>query len=168
MEDVILTTTYEISNYGRVRRNNKKTGDLEALNPTNIKGYSAFIFRSIKNKPCTKYVHKMVGETFVEKDREDQNFVIHKDFEKPNNHIDNLKWVDKWELAAHHRSNPNGRKRKITNAKLDETKVKLIKKILLRDNRTRLKMIAKQFGISHTQLNRIRSGENWGHVTIDD
>ena len=58
--------------------------------------------------------------------------------------------------------------RKITNAKLDETKVKLIKKILQRDNKTRLKMIAKRFGISHTQLNRIRSGENWGHVTIDD
>jgi hypothetical protein len=29
------------------------------------------------------------------------------------------------------------------------------------------KMIAKQFGITHTQLNRIRSGENWGYVTID-
>jgi DNA-binding Xre family transcriptional regulator len=33
---------------------------------------------------------------------------------------------------------------------------------MLRSDKNRLKMIAKQFGITHTQLNRIRSGENWG------
>ncbi len=27
--------------------------------------------------------------------------------------------------------------------------------------------IAKEFGITHTQLNRIRSGENWGHVKVE-
>jgi hypothetical protein len=31
-----------------------------------------------------------------------------------------------------------------------------------------LKMLAKQFGISEMQLYRIKSGENWGHVKIDD
>lgn len=169
MDDVILPTKYEISNHGRVRRVKKGTKDvIESVNPTNIKGYAAFILRKKNGKPCTKYVHKMVGETFIKKERDDQSFVIHKDYDKAHNHIDNLKWVDKWELASHHRHNPKARVRKITNAKLDETKVKLIKKILQRDNKTRLKMIAKRFGISHTQLNRIRSGENWGHVTIDD
>ena len=29
-------------------------------------------------------------------------------------------------------------------------------------------MIAKQFGISEMQLYRIKSGENWGNVKIDD
>jgi DNA-binding Xre family transcriptional regulator len=43
----------------------------------------------------------------------------------------------------------------------------MIKKMLQHDN-TRLKMIAKQFGITHTQLNRIRSGENWSYVKIDE
>jgi hypothetical protein len=33
--------------------------------------------------------------------------------------------------------------------------------------KTRMKMIAKQFGISEMQLYRIKTGENWGHVTID-
>jgi DNA-binding Xre family transcriptional regulator len=33
----------------------------------------------------------------------------------------------------------------------------MIKK-MLRSDKNRLKMIAKQFGITHTQLNRIRSG----------
>ncbi|MCK4664364.1 MAG: hypothetical protein KAT68_15955 [Bacteroidales bacterium] len=156
---------HDISNYGRVKRylKDKKT---TILKPVNIKGYDALILMSVKKKPFTTYIHKMVGEAFVEKERDDQRFVIHVDYNKQNNHTKNLKWADKWELAAHHRKNPNGRKRKITNSKLDETKVKLIKKLLLRDN-TRLKMIAKKFGISHTQLNRIRSGENWGYVKID-
>ncbi len=30
----------------------------------------------------------------------------------------------------------------------------------------RLKMIAKQFGVSEMQIRRIASGENWGHVKI--
>jgi DNA-binding Xre family transcriptional regulator len=42
----------------------------------------------------------------------------------------------------------------------------MIKKMLQNES-TRLKMIAKQFGITHTQLNRIRSGENWGYVTVE-
>ncbi|MFT7352689.1 MAG: hypothetical protein ACI9XR_002476 [Flavobacterium sp.] len=29
-----------------------------------------------------------------------------------------------------------------------------------------MKMIAKQFGVSEMQIARIRSGENWGHITI--
>ncbi|MHA7843264.1 MAG: hypothetical protein ACX93I_08095 [Winogradskyella sp.] len=50
-------------------------------------------------------------------------------------------------------------------AKLSENNVRLIKKMLKNPNRkTRLKMIAKQFGISTTQLKRIETGENWGHV----
>jgi len=48
------------------------------------------------------------------------------------------------------------------------TKVMLIKKILAKpDRKTRLKMIAKQFGVSEMQISRIKSGENWGHIKID-
>jgi len=74
-------------------------------------------------------------------------------------------------MIEHNRNNPNLKNRpqprQTSNYKLTETKVKIIKK-LLRNDKNRLKMIAKQFGITHTQLNRIRSGENWKHVTIDD
>jgi len=56
--------------------------------------------------------------------------------------------------------------RKRYNTKLTETKVKLIKRKIFDPNRrTRMKMIAKQFGISEMQLYRIKSGENWGSVT---
>jgi hypothetical protein len=31
-----------------------------------------------------------------------------------------------------------------------------------------VRLIAKQFGISETQLYRIKSGENWSHIKIDE
>ena len=41
-----------------------------------------------------------------------------------------------------------------------------LKKKLKRSNNPLYK-IAKEFGITHTQLNRIRKGENWGHIEVD-
>ncbi|MFT4033894.1 MAG: hypothetical protein QM669_15880, partial [Siphonobacter sp.] len=59
------------------------------------------------------------------------------------------------------------RPKRTKNYKLTESKVLMIKK-MLKSDKNRLKMIAKQFGITHTQLNRIRSGENWGHVKVEE
>ena len=51
--------------------------------------------------------------------------------------------------------------------KLTSTDVIRIKKTLARiDQPTRIKMIAKQFGVSEMQIRRIKSGENWGHIKI--
>jgi len=73
-------------------------------------------------------------------------------------------------LKEHHKNNPNykniQRKGRITNAKLTESEVIRLKKKLKR-GKNKLYKLAKEFGITHTQLNRIRSGENWGHVKID-
>jgi len=57
--------------------------------------------------------------------------------------------------------------KRTSNYKLTESKVRIIKKMVVA-KKTRLKTIAKQFGITHTQLNRIRSGENWKNVTIEN
>ena len=59
-----------------------------------------------------------------------------------------------------HNLNSDGRK-------LTVTKVMLIKKLLAKpDQKTRLKMIAKQFGVSEMQIRRIKSGENWSQIKI--
>jgi hypothetical protein len=43
--------------------------------------------------------------------------------------------------------------------------VRRLKKILNDPNRrTRLKIIAKRFGVTTMQLRRIKTGENWSHV----
>jgi hypothetical protein len=64
-------------------------------------------------------------------------------------------------LHEHNKKSKNG-------YKLTEAKVKILKRKLLDPNRkTRVKMLARQFGVSEMQLYRIKIGENWGHVKVD-
>lgn len=170
VEGVEHPPRYEVSNFGRLRsfQNNEKG---EIIKGSVIQGYKSLNIRLPKGKSFNRYIHKLVAETFVEKPSLDHKFVIHLDFDKQSNHYENLKWVTKDEMVAHNKLNPavinKPIPRRTKNYKLTETKVRMIKKMLQHDN-TRLKMIAKQFGITHTQLNRIRSGENWGYVKIDE
>lgn len=162
---------YEISNYGRLKsfQNNPKDGSV--IKGSVIQGYRSLNIRVTGGKTINRYVHKLVAQYFVDKPSDDHTFVIHADFEKQNNYYENLRWVTKGDMIAHNKENPAFINRVIPkrtkNYKLTESKVRIIKKLLKNDN-NRLKMIAKQFGITHTQLNRIRSGENWKHVTIED
>ena len=170
VEGVEKPPRYEVSNFGRLRsfQNNEKG---EIIKGSVIQGYKSLNIRLPKGKSFNRYVHKLIAETFVEKPSIDHKFVIHLDFDKQSNHYENLKWATKDEMVAHNKLNPAVINKPIPkrtkNYKLTETKVRMIKKMLQHDN-TRLKMIAKQFGITHTQLNRIRSGENWGYVKIDE
>lgn len=169
---------YDVSNYGRLRSFQSTTRLKKAEDSSSsssiikgsvIQGYRSLNIRS-DGKTLNRYVHKLVAEYFLENAQPDQTFVIHLDHDKLNNFYQNLQWVTKEEMIEHNRNNPNLKNRPVvrqtSNYKLTESKVKIIKK-LLKNDKNRLKMIAKQFGITHTQLNRIRSGENWKHVTID-
>jgi len=160
---------YMVSNYGRVKK--KKIYDENwRLSPTSlVSEYTSFgIKKKGKLKSSSSYVHRLVALLFLEK-KEDDKYVIHLDFDKENNVVSNLKWVNKTDMFLHHKKNPKkiARIGQITYSKLSEGRVRLIKKKLFDPNRrTRMKMIAKQFGISEMQLYRIKSGENWGHVKI--
>jgi hypothetical protein len=170
VEGVENPPKYEVSNFGRLKslQNAEKGGIIKG---SVIQGYRSLNVRLPKGKSFNRYVHKLVAETFVPKPSAEHRFVIHLDFDKQSNHFENLKWVTKDEMVSHNKENPAVINKTIPvrtkNYKLTETKVRMIKKMLQKDN-TRLKMIAKQFGITHTQLNRIRSGENWGKVSIED
>ncbi len=170
---------YHVSNYGRLRsfqsaaiadqfRAVGSQGTL--IKGSVIQGYRSLNIRS-GGKTINRYVHKLVAEYFVSREKSEQTFVIHVDHDKQNNVSANLQWATKEEMIQHNRDNPNLKNRPVNqrtrNYKLTESKVLIIKK-LLRNDKNRLKMIAKQFGITHTQLNRIRSGENWKHVTLDE
>jgi hypothetical protein len=161
---------YTVSNYGRLKSFQTDPENGSLLKGSVIQGYKALNIRFKDKKTWSRYVHKLVAESFVQKKDPSQTYVIHLDYNKQNNYAGNLQWASKEEVEAHQKKNPVERKKpdpKTTKSyKLTETKVKMIKRLLLRD-KNRLKMIAKQFGITHTQLNRIRSGENWGHVTAD-
>jgi hypothetical protein len=170
VEDVPNPPKYAVSNFGRIK-SFQKPGPGEIIKGSVIQGYRSLNIRLPKGKSFNRYIHKVIAEAFLEKPSDKHIFVIHRDFDKQNNHFENLKYVTRIEMTEHHRSNPNVLNKKIPTTskqyKLTETKVRLIKK-MVKEDKTRLKMIAKQFGITHTQLNRIRSGENWGNVTIDE
>jgi len=166
IEGISDSEKYEISNYGRIKsfKVEKKHGTI--INGSTLKGYKILNIKLQNEKRTTKYIHKLVAELFIPKDNEMQEYVIHLDFDKSNNHIDNLRWVTKDTMFAHQKINPNYKRGTINYSKLTETDVMRLKKKLKR-GKNKLYKLAKEFGITHTQLNRIRRGENWGHVKID-
>ena len=168
VEGVEHPPRYEISNFGRLKSlQSSEKGEI--IKGSVIQGYRSLNVRLPKGKSFNRYVHKLVAETFVSKPSLEHKFVIHLDFDKMSNHYENLKWATKDEMVNHNRENPAVINKPIPkrtkNYKLTETKVRMIKKMLQKDN-TRLKMIAKQFGISATHLKRIETGENWGHIKV--
>ena len=163
---------YQLSNYGRIRIYKSETESWKILKSANVKGYRYFTFKSNidwKHK-ISKPLHRLVAELYCEKPSDDHKFVIHLNHIKDNNHYKNLKWVTQIELTKHNIDNPtvikSRRKGVITNSKLTETQVIRLK-LKLKRSKNPLYKIAREFGITHTQLNRIRSGENWGHVKVD-
>jgi hypothetical protein len=101
---------------------------------------------------------------------------LHLDYQRQNDNFRNLKWTTYQEVLEHRQKSPyiikariNQREHNIKSdgRKLTVTKVIHLKKLLLDPKRkTRLKMLAKQFGISEMQVSRIKNGENWGHIKI--
>jgi hypothetical protein len=160
---------YEISNYGRIKSfQNTQEGVL--IQGSLIQGYQSLNVR-FQNKSVNHYLHKLVAKHFCPQNNPKDTFVIHLDFNKQDNRADNLQWADRSKVTEHNKNNPSVINRLIPirtkNYKLTEGKVMLIKQ-MLKSDKSRLKMIAKQFGITHTQLNRIRSGENWKQVKLAD
>ncbi len=156
---------FKISNYGRII--NCKHEEEFLVKPSFINGYQNLPLKQKRNgKSTSRYVHKLVAQHFLEQN--DGIYVIHLNYDKKDNRVDNLKWATKREKEIHQFSNPlyKNTPRKRTYAKLTEARVRLIKRKINDPNRrTRMKMIAKQFGVSTMQLYRIKSGENWGSVT---
>ena len=161
---------YQISSFGRVQ-SEKHIKRNRVFKLSNINGYDAFTAIREDKSNNLVYVHKAVAELFIE-NPDKKPFVIHKDFDKTNNLASNLGWATRKEMTDHSQNNPlviKGKAKRKQNrpyAKLSEGKVRMIKRKLFDPNRrTRLRLIAKQFGISEMQLWRIKSGENWADIT---
>ena len=130
---------------------------------------------NVKSK-CSLISSNELLKFFVPKTSEDQTYVLHLDRVRDNDDYRNLKWATRAEMIEHSKASPFVKQAKLNliehnlkadGRKLTVTKVMLIKKMLARpDQKTRMKMIAKQFGVSEMQISRIKSGENWSQVKI--
>ena len=174
-----LQLRYAVSNYGRLISFTDKIQNGRLLKGSKVEGYpvlSQTLTVRGKVKSQKLFVHKLVAEAFLKKKSEEHVCVIHLDRYRSNNSVENLKWVTKREMVEHNKASPlviAARKKLIQfnkdrdGRKLTSTNVMLLKKKLADPLRkTRLRIIAKQFGISEMQLYRIKSGENWGHIKI--
>lgn len=80
---------YAVSNFGRIK--NIKTGRIRKASPTNL-GYLQ-VGLSQNGKTIFRLVHRLVAQAFIP-NPEELPEVNHKDFNKNNNSVDNLEWVN--------------------------------------------------------------------------
>lgn len=174
-----LRLRYAVSNKGRLISfvDDIKFGRI--LKGGRADGYKMFRYNVTsdgKMKTKHKFISKLVAELFIPKTSEDQTYVLHLDRIRDNDDHRNLKWATRKEMLEHSKNSPFAKQARLNlvqhnlkadGRKLTVTKVMLIKKLLANPNqRTRLKMIAKQFGVSEMQISRIKSGENWNQIKI--
>ncbi|MBE0390306.1 hypothetical protein HNQ02_002667 [Flavobacterium sp. 7E] len=174
-----LRLRYAVSNKGRLISFVDDMRFARELRGGMTDGYRLFKYKQynegvVKNKHL--FIYKLVAEYFIPKTSEDQVHILHLDRKRDNDDYRNLKWATAEEMAQHTRESPYVKQARLNlvkhnlesnGSKLTITKVMLIKKILARPGQTtRLKMIAKQFGVSEMQIRRIKSGENWSQVKI--
>ena len=169
---------YAVSNHGQLCSFTDDISHGQILKCGRVKGYKIFryaIYRGGKRIHKHMLIHKLVATVFLPDNSDKQTFVLHMDYKKQNNCVDNLQWATKSQMFEHVNKSPavaRGRQRTIEfnrqrAYKLTASKVQFLKKKIFDPNRkTRLKMLARQFGITEMQLWRIKTGENWGHIKV--
>ena len=174
-----LRLRYAVSNKGRLISfsNDMKFG--RELKGSMTDGYRMFKYKIYNEGVITNkhlFIYKLVAEYFIKKTSEDQIYVLHLDRKRDNDDFKNLRWATRAEMLEHSQNSPFVKQARINlvehnlnsdGKKLTVTKVMRIKKMLENPkSKTRLKMIAKQFGVSEMQIRRIKTGENWSQVKI--
>ncbi|TRX66106.1 NUMOD4 domain-containing protein [Carboxylicivirga sp. M1479] len=156
---------YEISNYGRIKSYcyDKVNGKIVKLG--NIKGFFNVSLR-VQGQKKSFLVHKLTAEYFIDKTAEDQDVVIHLDWNKQNNFVDNLQWVTKADSYKRmHKVLQEARKKAgkvVTSSKLSKNDVAVIKGML--EKGVKQNLIAKLFCVSEMQVSRIARKENWAEI----
>ncbi|MDR0713229.1 MAG: HNH endonuclease [Bacteroidales bacterium] len=162
---------YAVSNYGRAVSYTDEIETGKLLKLGFIEGYPVLsLSRKVRYGRC---LHKLVARHFLPEPLSGQHYVIHLDFDKRNNHVNNLRWATKEEMLLHQNDNPvvqharENHSPRSKGAKLTQQQVKRLKKAIADPRRKRsYRQIAQRYGISEMQLYRIKSGENWNHVTV--
>ena len=158
---------YYISNQGRIKSKSKKDGSEHVLSPSPDKKNYMRSSVKLKGGNYALYVHMQVAKYWSKKPKASFKRYIHKDLNRKNNLPSNVIWVsdEDWKAYVQKRAKKYGfvPHKKGGKPKLRRSEVAIIKKMLI-TGRTRKKMIAKRFGVSHTQINRIERGENWASV----
>lgn len=169
------TVPYVISNHGRFGVQKDK-GSVEVRHFKPTAGNYRFNTRQHgKNKAI--FIAREVALAFLKRPSSKHKFVVHKDHNYLNNLVENLKWATREEHRAHTIQSPKSilarQKKAITTSAharvLDEKKVTSLKKMIW-DPRRKLsyKQLAEKFGVSEMQIYRIKTGQFWFHIKVEN
>lgn len=166
-----LRNRYAVSSFGRIasyKQNVLEDGKL--LSGSLTTGYRTLNLHRPGNKG-TLYIHRELAKLFLTKTSLQHKYVIHRNHNKLDNNIKNLRWATLEQMVSHQQGSPakiaykEKQANKTEGLKLTATDVKKIKKILNSKNRSiTIRQLAKNYGVSEMTMYRIKSGENWGRI----
>lgn len=167
-----LRNRYAVSSQGRIASyKNDILRDGKLLNGSLTTGYRTLNLHRPGHKG-TLYIHRELAKLFLRKPSSKYEFVIHKNHNKLDNSVKNLKWATLNEMIEHQQNSPAkiAYKKKQANRrvglKLTAPQVKRIKDALNNSRRKlTIKQLADKYEVSEMTMYRIKSGENWGRIS---
>jgi NUMOD4 motif/HNH endonuclease len=166
-----LRNRYAISSNGRIssfKKNILEDGKL--LSGSLTTGYRTLNLHRPDSKG-TLYIHREMARLFLGKPGAGQKYVVHRNHNKLDNTIKNLRWATLEQMIKHQQESPaklaykKQQAAKTEGLKLTAAQVKKIKITLNSKSRSlTIKQLADKFGVSEMTMYRIKSGENWARV----
>lgn len=166
-----LRNRYAVSSYGRIASYKKNVlDDGKLLSGSLTTGYRTLNLHRPNNKG-TLYIHREMAKLFLKKTSPAHKYVIHRNHNKLDNTIRNLKWANLDEMIEHQQSSPakmaykEKQANKTEGLKLTASQVKKIKDVLKNKNRNiTIRKLAENYRVSEMTIYRIKSGENWARI----
>jgi hypothetical protein len=166
-----LRNRYALSSSGRIASFKEDVlEDGKLLNGSLTTGYRTLNLHR-PGKKGTLYIHRELARLFLDRPSPRHKFVIHKNHNKLDNSVKNLKWATLEEMVVHQQKSPaklaykERQANRNTGLKLTINQVKKIKEVLGNENRRiTIKQLAEKYSVSEMTLYRIKSGENWSRV----
>jgi NUMOD4 motif/HNH endonuclease len=166
-----LRNSYAVSSLGRIASYKQDIlGEGKILSGSLTTGYRTLNPHRPDNKG-TLYIHREMAKIFLKKPVAGYKYVIHRNHNKLDNNIKNLRWATLAQMIGHQQDSPakiaykEKQANKTEGLKLKATDVKKIKGILKSNNRNiTIKKLAENYGVSEMTMYRIKSGENWGRI----
>lgn len=166
-----MRNRYALSTMGRIASYKEDVlEDGKLLNGSLTTGYRTLNLHRADNKG-TLYIHREVARLFLPRPSVKFKYVIHKNHDKLDNSIKNLKWATLDEMISHQQNSPaklaykEKQANRTSGLKLTLPQVKKIKEQLTNKNRRlTIKQLADKYAVSEMTMYRIKSGENWGRV----
>ncbi len=166
-----LRNRYAISSQGRIA--SYKTDVLDdgkLLSGSLTTGYRTLNLHRPEDKG-TLYIHREMARLFLPKPPGAYKYVIHRNHNKLDNSVKNLRWATLEQMIKHQQQSPakvaykEKQSKRTEGLKLTAAEVRKIKNVLKNKNRNiTIKKLAADYGVSEMTMYRIKSGENWARI----